>query len=231
MQILVSDYDGTLNPFYFKPLFSKNIKGIKEYRANNNLFVISTARKPKQIIKELKWFSIPYDYLICSNGKIILDNNGDIIYTNIIYEHEIRELLSTINILFGIKSLNYLDIYGNITNQAAYKILIEKNNLKKLKKISNLISGIKVNAFFKKISISHYSDKRKGLIALLKELKIEIDSKNIYSIGNSLNDIKMLKSFNGYKVPHSNPHLLLNSEIPMINSVYTLTRKIQHYND
>ena len=230
MQILVSDYDGTLNPFYFKPLFNKNIDGIKEFKANGNLFVISTARKPKHILNEIHNYSIPYYYLICSNGNIILDNNGYAVYINGLTESEIFLYLDIIEFLYGIKNIGYYDFDENLTFDTPYSVRVDTNKFIKSSSLKDLEFGMKINIFLKKISFFHQSNKRAGLLALLKKLKLSVKNLNIYSIGNSINDIEMLKEFNGYKVPYSNPYLLFYRHIPMVDSVYTLTKKLQHYN-
>ena len=227
MQILVSDYDGTLNPFYFKPIFDKNIAGIREFRSNGNLFIISTARKPKQVLTEVHNYFIPYDYLICSNGNIILDSNGNVVYINSITESKISPFLDTIEFLYGIKNIRYFDFNGKLTLETPYSIRVETNKFIKSSSFKDLEFGMKISIFLKKISFSHQSNKRDGLLTLLKELKLAVKSSNIYSIGNSINDIEMLRRFNGYKVPHSNPYLLFDQQIPMIDSVYSLTKKIQ----
>ena len=227
MQILVSDYDGTLNPFYFKPIFEQNIEGIKDFRANGNLFIISTARKPEQITGEIKRFDIPYDYLICSNGNIILDSNLNAIYINNIADYEITPFLDIISFLYGVKTIEYYDYKGEATFQSPYKIEVETDKFIKSRNFANFEYGMKIEAFLRKISISHSSNKREGMITLLKKLSVKIKDSDIYSIGNSTSDIDMLKRFNGYKVPYSNPYLLFDKSIPMIDSVYSLTKRIK----
>lgn len=227
MQILVSDYDGTLNPFYFKPIFDKNISGVREFMANGNMFVISTARKPEQVLDEIHSYSIPYNYLICSNGNIILDSDGNVVYINGITESEIFPFLDTIEFLYGIKNIRYFDFNGKSTLETPYSIRVDTNKFVKSSIFKDLEFGMKVSIFLRKISFSHQSNKREGLLTLLRELKLAVRNPNIYSIGNSINDIEMLRRFNGYKVPHSNPCLLFDQQIPMIDSVYSLTKKIQ----
>ena len=227
MQILVSDYDGTLNPFYFKPIFDKNIDGIRDFMSTGNLFVISTARKPGQVLDEVHGYSIPYDYIICSNGNIILDGDGNVVYTNSIDESEIFPFLDVIELLYGIKNISCFDFNGNLTFETPYSIQVETNKFIKSSSFKELEFGMKINIFLKRISFSRRSNKRDGLLRLLRELKLSVKNTDIYSIGNSINDIEMLRRFNGYKVPYSNPYLLLDQQIPMIDSVYSLTKKIQ----
>ena len=227
MQILVSDYDGTFNPFYFKPVFDKNIEGVKNFRFNGNLFIISTARKPSQIVNELKMFSISYDYLICSNGNIIFDNNGNVVYINSISESEILLFLDSIQFLYGVKSICYFDFDGKTTCESPYSVQIITRKIIKSTEFIRSDFDIKISVFLTKIKFQHCSNKRDGLLTLLKELKLAVKNPNIYSIGNSVNDIEMLRRFNGYKVPYSNPLLLFDSQIPIVDSVYTLTKKIQ----
>lgn len=227
MRILASDYDGTLNPFYFRPIFTKNIAGIQNFKANGNLFIIATARKPMQFINEINNYSIPYDYIICDNGNIILDNCGNIVHMNYVTESEISFFLDIIECLYGIKNINFFDMYGNPTLEMPYGMEVETDRFIKSSSFKDLEFGMKINIFLKKILISHRCNKKDGLLTLLRILKLEVEHHNIYTVGNSMNDIEMLKRFNGYKVPYSNPYLLLDHQIPMIDSVYSLTKKIQ----
>lgn len=78
MKMVVSDYDGTL--FNGKQSLIDNIEAIDSFRKNCNLFVIATERSFPSIKKEINFYNIPYDYLICNNGSVIFDNNNNVLY-------------------------------------------------------------------------------------------------------------------------------------------------------
>ena len=84
MKLLVSDYDGTIKPYDKNPnfieklIFKENIKSINDFMKNNK-FVIATGRNTKSISDETEKYEIKYDYLISYNGRVIVDNNNNVI--------------------------------------------------------------------------------------------------------------------------------------------------------
>lgn len=226
MKILVSDYDGTYNPYYLRKPFEKNRNAVDDFRKNGNLFIIATARSPKHMYEEIKKWDIKYDYLICNNGSIVIDSNGNIIFTTIFYEEYDSYLIEIISYLYSLTNYQSIDQEGKSPTKASYQVRILTLELTDDKSIFHKF-GSKANVLLDKIRTYQNSNKRDGLIELLKTIKVSLNYSEIYSIGNSINDIELLKRFNGFKVPWSNPYLLLRTDIPTISSVHSLTKKIQ----
>lgn len=226
MKILVSDYDGTFNSFYFKKAFKKNLDSVNDFRTAGNIFIIATARSPKHMYKEIEKWDIKCDYLICNNGNVVLDSNKNVLFSSVFDKEYVTQLIETTSYLYDLDSSQCIAPYGE--NPANAPFTINDQTLKLINVKSAFYEfGLKVDTFLNNIKFSRFSNKRDGLIELLKKIRISLNDPNIYSIGNSINDIELLKTFNGFKVPWSNPYLLFRSDIPTIGSVHSLTKKIQ----
>lgn len=226
MKILISDYDSTFNPIYAKLSIQRNTKAIENFRKKGNIFILSSFLTPSKIQRKLEKSKIPFDYLICDNGNLTFDERKNIIQANYIDENEIESLIEFIRDLYEIKTINYLDPFENPTLNAPYQIRINTKKSVGYNTLSDLEFDLKIKSFLNQIHITHNSNLRNSIVTLLKELKLNLEKDNIYSLGNSIKDSEMLKSFNGYKIPLSNPYLILDNEIPLTEGIYTLIKKL-----
>jgi len=82
MKLLVSDYDRTLKINYdFKPdiIIQFNLTAIKRFMDEGNLFMLNTGRDYNSIEEEIFINQIPYNYLACNDGTLLMNGNNDII--------------------------------------------------------------------------------------------------------------------------------------------------------
>ncbi len=86
MQLLASDYDGTLKQYSDtekRPTVKKGDKeAIDEFRKRGNLFGIVTGRSKGMIDPELKKYGIGIDFLIAQNGSAIWDRDFRLLYVS-----------------------------------------------------------------------------------------------------------------------------------------------------
>lgn len=222
MNLLVSDYDGTLKSN--EKNLIKNIYEIKKFM-NNNLFCIATGRPYSSIKKEINKYNIPYDYLICNNGLNIFDNYDNLLYSKCFNEEElmlIRNYLTFNKLIYKCYNL-----YGNICNNDVVYIDVIKNNLFKnlliKKEIVNIVENVSMYAIMNHLYIESKINKAEGIRTLLKTQNISVD--NIYTVGDAGNDIEMLKEFNGRKMLYSRP-VLYGKGIKTCMEVHTYVKKI-----
>jgi len=77
-KILASDYDGTLRRNgLVDPL---DLQAIATFRAQGNLFGIVTGRAYDMIAMELEHYGVKTDFLICNNGSVVFDSQGNPIF-------------------------------------------------------------------------------------------------------------------------------------------------------
>ncbi len=227
MKFLVSDYDGT----YKEDIKGKNIisnnKAIKNFLDKGNKFVIATGRSYTSIKKEINKYNIPYNYLICNNGSVIFNDQDELIYKYPIPEEILIEALDMLSMSEKIKKIELFDTKGNITqtNSEIIELLCQVSikNIQELKRIKNILNCLECTSFLNIALFKTPSNKKDGIEIIAKKEKI--NTSDIYTIGNDINDLEMLKAYNGYKIIYSNPKLLLKN-IKTITSVKSLIKKI-----
>ena len=90
-KLLVSDYDLTLKLLYDFDndfLIRANVEAIKELMAKGNIFMLNTGRDYNSIKEEVVANKIPYNYLACNDGTILLDEHDGLIHY---YDLEVKE--------------------------------------------------------------------------------------------------------------------------------------------
>lgn len=225
MKLLVSDYDGTLKSDIIN--LRINIDIIKLFIENGHTFCIATDRSYNSMKEEIKLYDIPYNYLICNNGLTIFDANDNLIYSQKI---NIEDLLLFFKIM-GIDKKRYslYNVYGEIADSDI--LFASMNNLKILelrnikKEIKYWFESVSIYADFNKLYIKEKSNKALGIKKLIEFEKLSFNTEDIYTVGDCINDIQMLKEFNGHKVLFSFP-CLFGKHIKTCNEVHSLVKKI-----
>ncbi len=211
MKILISDFDGTL--FVDDNIPQEAVQKIQEFRNNGNVFIISTARNYSAVKKDCLKYGVSVDYFFCDIGSVILDNEGNIIYTQFINEDDINIIESTIEKyqdLINVKRYNATLKHDNFNNNIVeYKI---DGNTEILKEIKNALSLKSIKA---KIQITE--DNKLIIHTGTKEEIIQffinqnnIDKSIITTIGDELDDLNMLKLYNGYRMEQCNEKVRQN---------------------
>ena len=211
MKLLVTDYDGTM--YYEKQdlkTLRENIEALKQFK-KQNMVVIATGRPFTSIKKEIDTYDIPYNYIISSNGACLFDQDDSPIYTQTIKQEIIQKTITYLQKLPYISKIKLIDIYGKISS------------IFELKRIKQELEFLDNNQFFNMCYFFNQTDKIDG-IKRIQELH-NIESKDIYTIGNDTNDLLMLKEYNGYRVPYSYPRIILE-RLPK-TSVKKLVHKIE----
>lgn len=235
MKILVSDYDKT---FYLNDKdIVNNIKLIKEFRKKGNLFIIATGRSYYDFIKKYNQYNFPYDYVLINHGATIIDNKGNIlnnisIDNEIISEIENNLQLDKANkyfccsgldsrVLFDKLDLTKINVEYN-DNQVALDINEYLNN-----NYSDYITSYFVRKGLIEI-ISKNTSKLHALDFLLKKLSLE--NEKIYTIGDGISDIELVKKYHGYCMCNSVVELKKIAQ-KEYNSVSILIKEIMEDNN
>ena len=218
MICLISDFDGTL----YDGNFNKNLKSIKEFMSNKNVFIIATGRTFKSIKNKINEFMIPYDFLICSDGAVIYDKMDNVIYSKYISNDLKKMIISDLKDK-KIKLMtfdNNFEITDNI-NENISRILIktynEETTCSLIKEVSKKYVDLMVYKSTNWINIS-----TENKVDAIKYLERIIKAQKIYVIGDSCNDVKMLEEYDGYVVRNNT----LNKGYKVVNSVEHLINLI-----
>lgn len=200
-KMLVSDYDQTLNfdslTFYF------NLKKIREFRNNHNIFTLSTGRCFKSIMMEVRKYDIPYDYLSCSNGAILYNSDNQLLYASYIDSNVITYLDEISKNTELIKKIGYEQPYGHLNIDDVTDCLINTTSLSNMKQLSNALktdfSNLDISNFFRTIYISNAINNKSLTIEKIKQME-QLDDSDIFTIGDYDNDASMIKDYNGFNM-------------------------------
>lgn len=219
MKLLVSDYDGTLKPD-IKNLMV-NIEAINEFRKKGNHFSIATGRDYYSIKKEIDKYNIKYDYLITNDGALTLDGNDNVLSAEIIEEEIIKELRKILNDKY--KNFNEFKIPNTDTIIELQLITNLFDSLDEIKSLVSSDSSMKISKlyklFLKFIFIKKYCNKSTAI------KKIENNYSEIITVGDNLNDLEMLRDYNGYKMLYSYP-IMYTKNIKTTTNVHSLIKKL-----
>lgn len=231
-KFLISDYDGTFHVDDESIKF--NIEKVKEFRNNGNIFAIATGRSFYDFTKLLDKFNIEYDYLIINHGATLLDKNHNIINNysiNNIAKENIRNEFGLVNDenIFVCKCL---ESRTSILQNDITKIHIKCKSKEEQIHFNDILNS-KYGNFVKSYLITGLSNSLEVIscntnksTAIQEISKIEnIRKENIYTIGDSFNDLEMLNSFNGFCM-ESGEELVKSNIINKCKSVEEIIDKI-----
>lgn len=202
-KILASDYDNT---FYINDQdIYRNIENVNKFRKKGNIFIMATGRSYKDFNEKLLEYPIKYDYLIINQGATILDNQGNIIKNYPISEEVKKELIFKMNLNDGdnMFSCSKLDSRVSIKSNNITKIHRKYETLEETKKVSNdinrdycnhVVSYVLPNS--KAVEVISAETNKAKAIEIIAKLE-NVEKEQIYTIGDSYNDIEMLKEFKG----------------------------------
>lgn len=231
-KILVSDYDNTF--FRNDKEIKENMLKVEEFRRKNNLFIIATGRSYYDFNRALKEYDIKYDYLIINQGATILDNKNNII-ENYTIDEKVKDMIAEdlkLNDEETMFACSILESRVSIKNEKITKIHKGYETIDIARKMNEFINNkysSSVNSYLITTSnsieiISSMTNKAK---AISKIAEIEnIDKQNIFTIGDSYNDIEMIKSFNGFCVENAQQEVK-DVSIKVCSSVSGLINELQ----
>lgn len=205
MILLASDYDNTLNTF--KLDLKINIYYLKKFIKEGNIFLLNTGRPYKSIKREIREYNIPYNYLSCNDGNILFNNSDSILYASNISDYIYKDLKQLEDkFKMKIEQIKFLD------NVLEFELIISSLNdifLVELEKI--MIKYDLCAKFFKAFGEYHiyvYQNRinKSTPIEYLKA-KYKIASDNIYTVGDHINDLEMIRDYNGYAMKWARPEI------------------------
>lgn len=93
---------------------------MEKWRAEGNLFAISTGRDAASILHEKKIRDIDYDYIISLNGSFIVDRDNNILFKQALENSLARDIVSMLTEKFGDELIISNGFDGcNLTNKKA----------------------------------------------------------------------------------------------------------------
>lgn len=210
MKIIASDYDGTLR--HRHGISDEDRNAIKKWRESGNLFGIVTGRD-RNFIKGIENDNIGVDFIIIYNGVEIYDANGNLLKRFTGISDRFYDLMPLILRKDG-------DCADFITNEQIYHLTYggDCEILKELREFMQIYALYDTEEETLKVSANlnaNYSDvvsplvngrwlnatpsgitKATGVGEYAKLMGVAKD--DLYTIGDSYNDLDMIKKFKGY---------------------------------
>ena len=197
MKLLVTDYDNTLELHYdFTDnisILKRNINAINKLM-KNNLVCIATGRHFDAIYKTLIENNIKFNYLCANNGAELYDSSYNLLFCLPIEEQDLRILMKLGDKVF-------------FRNPCNSKLISSANlyfdNLKDFEQTKEYLDNNLTESFveykYPKIKVINKKCNKLDIIKIIQDLE-KIDDKSIYTIGDDVNDIKMIQRYNGYSL-------------------------------
>lgn len=235
MKLLVSDFDGTITTR--ENDIKINCTLIAKFMQDGNVFALSSGRSYQSLMTVVHKYGIAHNYLSCFDGICTYKNDGELLWK---YEmnKEIIDKLSNLTKLNLHKSIYY--VYGDDYQE-------KKTNLP-ISGISILVKLEKLNSEFKRefaklkeenkkydFLTYPYGDEIFFIIkpsGINKSTSVEdlrrylnIDKDDVFTVGDSLNDLEMIRDYNGYAIGDNKK--LKEVAVDSYENVYTLINDIQ----
>ena len=209
-KILISDYDGT---FYQNDLdIKKNIDKVNEFRTLGNLFVLATGRSYVDLKQKIDKYKIPYDYLILNHGALLLSKDLEIIKVFTLDKELSDSILDYANNNKDIYDVVLINTFKKRVDDTSnvVKIMLKLYSYEKAFEVKNYIDESYTNIrsylvrdedYYLVEIVSSEASKSFMIEKILEKEKIV--KKNVFTIGDGINDIDMIKNYNGYRVKNS----------------------------
>ena len=197
VKILASDFDSTLYVDDHSVVL-KNVEAIQSNIKKGNLFGIVTGRNYSDIKLLLNQYHIPYHYLVCQDGAKIFDSMDYCFSTTYLSREDVVRIISCLEENHFSYFLD--DGYNQTTNlDDCVKVVgIINHRESDVFKVVQQLKSLGFYSYLSKehINIMHSSVNKKNA---LDKVLVHADcyAKDLYVIGDSINDYEMLSSFQG----------------------------------
>ena len=201
MKLLVTDYDNTLELHYDYTdniaILRRNISAINNFM-NHNIVCIATGRHFDAIYKTLTQNNIKFNYLCANNGAELYDKNYKLLFCLPLEEYDLKILMNLKEKVFFRNPFKC-----NLISSANLYIenLNEYDSLKQY--LNNNLKNSLIEYKFPKIKIVNNKCNKLNVISIIQKAEKILD-KNIYTIGDDVNDIDMIIHYNGASLTTAN---------------------------
>lgn len=192
----------------------ENLNKIKEFRKKGNIFSIATGNNFEKFKKVIQKYEIEYDYLILDHGTVIKDKEDNVLNIEIIDKNIVDKIVELLKKEEVHKYIEKVDIFSDLKNNVN-KISIIVDNIEYAKYIKD-----KIDKQLSSNITSYLIILRKCMIEIIKKdidksfaIKKIIDTKqikkeNVFVVGDDVNDIEMIKEFDGYRMEKASEELI-----------------------
>lgn len=243
MKLLVSDYDVTIvENETVSPQVLELINTI--HNDDNSLFAIATGRSYQDLIDSTNALRIPYDYALTLNGSIITNNNGEIIrertipndivekgllaMAEVMKYHKIVAMVSTKegrHAFYNQQEIKeYLNNFRN-HNEKYYGLGLDciSHDIAEAEPVAHILRECNIEnceivkcLFYVDIMFDGIS--KSDAISYIEQMH-DINSANLYVIGDSYNDMSMFNNTKNSFTFHNSPQEVKEAATYHVDSI------------
>lgn len=236
MKMIVSDYDNTIKRFYGIPNTIQKIdlildlRYIKKFIEEGNLFNISSKRTITSIREEIEKYKVPYSYVTAHGGLVTFDNNDQLVHAEYLHKEilqAIETLSKTTNLL---QSIRTSDEYGNRKQDLKDKLILIRLSVRNIRDTMDFFRNLNIDLNKYHFSydnhgfwISNVINKNIGIKLLLNQMNQQPNE--IITIGDSFHDVEMIYEYDGWCIKNSELDLYNSGTINRIPNIRTLIKQ------
>lgn len=227
MKLLASDYDGTLR--YEPKVVEEDLDAVKRWQNAGNLFVVVTGRSMESFLQELENNDFHCDFIVLNNGGVVYDGSGKCLQVSYLDFDKALELIEYIRTLPcasyvlndgfhrhrvvidpSQEDVKYANMPQEKDEEALLnggkiaQIVISLNDDELAQRIVRYVNE-QFNGYIEAYANRNCVDivpvgisKAEGLSYVLQYLGIDDD--DVYTIGDSFNDLPMIEAYHGFSV-------------------------------
>ncbi len=252
MKVFASDYDGTIK--VNGTIDKDNIMMMKKWRSEGNHFGIVSGRSVESMVQEIEEYKLEIDFLICNNGGVVYDKEMNLLKTFEIALDTVKLLVDEMRAMDinsfvlndgyykakEVVNCDYEDYkYGTYSSNVNVEDILRKGVVCQIViSVNDNALGIQLaktlNAKYTN-EIEAYPNihcvdivpskvsKARG-IAIMQE-HMQYDTASIYVMGDALNDLSMLETYQGAILSHAMDEMKLKG-FTMYDSVAAYLTKL-----
>lgn len=247
--LLASDFDGTLCRWILGGITKEDKAAVRRFRAAGNYFALVTGRdyeSAMSVLREQDFWDM--DICFCMSGALCIDVSGNILYDRRTKEGHVSEILQYfketgalyITVSIGKKNYN-VDIGGmqlametisfeqgcalpSITSCNVKYETIEES-MRRAKDLSSLYGDI-VNPLLNNTNVDvPPAGVDKAVAVEYAARMFDVPAQNIYTVGDNLNDLAMVRKFHG-RAMESGPLALRQAAEKTVGTICEIVKDI-----
>lgn len=228
--VIVSDFDGTLYPHGAGEQFWRNLGAVRKFREAGNEFCLATGRNMASLGRVWPEYGDYLDYAILDNGAVCIDSREKVLFEYVIQKDLAKEICDDVMKRFAgevafvyyCDAREWLELGDRMTKMRCW---VTSNALsgELLTYIHEKYADV-VQAFLVEnecmLSVDWISDRERyrafvdmmaieaGKEKMIRRLGLEDSRDGIITVGDGMNDVGMLKEYDGYTIADAKPEVI-----------------------
>lgn len=119
MKLLATDYDGTIK--FAGQVLEEDLQAIQNWKDQDHLFALITARSPQSIFDEIDKYNIPFDFVVSNNGCLIFDQDRRLLNSTRL------DATTALDLMYAAHELPEVVSYAAVSENGRFKVTVNPN--------------------------------------------------------------------------------------------------------